>query len=774
MSSHHQPPSSKAFDLIDEALVFHKKNAFIEAKQIYERVLNLPNNQTEPLAKFDAYRLLAKIAIAEKNSTDGVTLLQHAIGIRPDHFDSHFDLANLYQILGNYGCAITSYELGLQIDSNHFQSFGLLGLALRAIGDIERAEIAFRKAIEINPHYADAWCNLGTLLKDRNKSEEALQCFQKAIDIQPQFIEAFVNLSNTLHHLGKNEEALMYCNKALLIQPDQHIAQNNKGNILRATGQLEEALQCYKEAIRIQPNYPEALNNYGLVLQDLKKIDEGIIYFEKAITINPNYAIAYCNLAEAQRTNKNLPQALEACNQAIRIDPHLASAYNNRGVVLYQLKQLSAAIESYDQAIALNPNYPEAYCNAGVALKAQKKLNQALSYYEKAISLKPNYPIAICNQGVVFKELDRIEDALVCYNQAIELDPTFAEAYNNRGIVLKELGRHQEAFDSYHSAIGLENDRGTFHWNLSILYLLLGDFEKGFQEYEWRWKDEDVSLISGKRDFIEPLWLGDQPLDGKTILLYAEQGLGDTIQFGRYIPLFSQLGCQVILEVQAPLVGLFQNIPGVNHVFARGKPLPSFDYQCPMMSLPLAFGTLKDSIPPIQPIIIDQAKITEWESRLGPKTKPRIGLVWSGGTTHKEDRRRSIQLKDYLEYCTDDFEYFSLQKEVRENDNQVLQNSSIRHFSNDLHDFVDTAALISQLDLVISVDTSVAHLAASLNKPTLILIPYAPDWRWMLDRDNSPWYPTVKLYRQTILGNWQTTLQTLFKDLGEIKSIYLN
>jgi hypothetical protein len=192
------------------------------------------------------------------------------------------------------------------------------------------------------------------------------------------------------------------------------------------------------------------------------------------------------------------------------------------------------------------------------------------------------------------------------------------------------------------------------------------------------------------------------------------------------------------------------------------------------MSLPLAFGTTLETIPPIHPIILDEEKIIQWQSRMGPKSKPRIGLVWSGGTTHKDDRRRSILLKDYLSYCTDDFEYFSLQKEVRENDIEDLLNSSIRHFEDDLHDFSDTAALINEMDLVISVDTSVAHLAASLNKPTLILIPYAPDWRWMLNRDDTPWYPTVKLYRQTILGDWQSTLHTLFKDLTEIKPILLN
>ena len=773
MKSPENSKSSKAFDLVEEGLIFHKKNELNEAKKRYEAVLKLPI-AIEPLARFDAYRLLAKIAITEKNIIGAIFLLKEAVMIHAQNLEAQFDLGNLYQMSGDFASAIDAYQQAIQIDPNHFQSYGNLGLALSSKGKIQDAENALKKSIEINPKYADGWCNLGVIYKDNHQLEKAMDCFNQAIRLKPEFIEAFVNLANTLHELGKYAEAIDYCDQALLIQPELFQAYNNKGNIFRSMGKLKEALHCYQEAIRIHASYPEALNNCGLVLQDLKRFSEGIRFFEMAIQANPRYAIAYCNLAEAYRNLKNFPVALDFCNQAIQIDPLLASTFNTRGVVLYQLKQYEQSLSSYHQAIELNPNYPEAFCNAGVVLKALKQYTKALEYYEKAISLKPNYAIAICNQGVVLKELDRLEDALSSYNQAITLDPKFAEAYNNRGIVLKELGHNDLAFDSYQSAIALEPDHGTFHWNLSILFLLQGDFKKGFEEYEWRWKDEDVSLISGKRDFKEPLWLGDQPLSGKTILLYSEQGLGDTVQFGRYVPLFAQLDCKVILEIQAPLLPLFEHLSGVHQLVARGNPLPVFDYQCPLMSLPLAFGTTLETIPPIQPIIVDAEKITQWQLRLGPKNKPRVGLVWSGGTTHKDDRRRSIQLKDYLSYCKDDFEYFSLQKEVRENDVEDLQNSSIRHFEDNLHDFADTAALINEMDLIISVDTSVAHLAASLNKPTLILIPYAPDWRWMLDRDDTPWYPTVKLYRQTILENWQSTLHTLFNDLGEIKTILIS
>jgi hypothetical protein len=374
---------------------------------------------------------------------------------------------------------------------------------------------------------------------------------------------------------------------------------------------------------------------------------------------------------------------------------------------------------------------------------------------------------------VALQESDMPYDALDCYNTAIQLDASCAEAYNNKGLILKELKDYEDSLHAHLKAVELNPNHGTFHWNLSLLYLLQGDFKRGFAEYEWRWKDEEISAISGKREFPQPLWLGDRPLEGKTILIYCEQGLGDTIQFSRYVPLLHHLGCHVILEVQAPLIPLFKNIPGIQQLIPFGQPLPEFDYQCPIMSLPLAFGTTLETIPPTQPIHLETTKIAEWESRLGPQKKPRIGLVWSGSTTHKDDRRRSIVLKDYLEHCIPDFEYISLQKEVRKQDQGILAQSDIRHFEDHLQDFSDTAALISLLDLVVTVDTSVAHLSASLNKPTLILIPYSPDWRWMLDRDNSPWYPSVKLFRQPALGDWKSTIQSLFDDILSIKSLLL-
>ena len=576
------------------------------------------------------------------------------------------------------------------------------------------------------------------------------------------------------HQSGNLEEAAKAYQQILNTHPRNAYVLFLIGTLFNQQKDYQKSRLVLTQAYEIDPHNAGILTALGISLRRLDLTKEAIVFFQTAIQHHPNFHDAHYNLGNLFKDLGDYLQAKICYEAAIAIKNDFTHSHINLGFIYEELGCLDLALVSYQHVVQLNPGYVEAYINIGNVLQKLLFYSEALSVYNQAIQIDRSFYQVWANRGLVLKELNQLNDSLDSFKNALELNPGNTEIINNTSNIFKYLGQLDDAHQMLEQGLKSDPNNPKLHWNLSILYLLQGNFERGFQEYEWRWKDEEVSIISGKRDFKEPLWLGDQALSGKTILLYTEQGLGDTIQFGRYVPLFAHLDCKVILEIQAPLVPLFKEVPGIHQLVVRGNSLPAFDYQCPIMSLPLAFGTTLETIPPIQPIILDAEKITQWQSRLGPKNKPRIGLVWSGGTTHKDDRRRSIQLKDYLEHCTDDFEYFSLQKEVRESDLQDLQNSAIRHFADDLHDFADTAALISQMDLVISVDTSVAHLAASLGKPTLILIPYAPDWRWMLDRDDSPWYPTVKLYRQTTLGDWQPTLQNLFKDLVEIKPMLLN
>ena len=347
---------------------------------------------------------------------------------------------------------------------------------------------------------------------------------------------------------------------------------------------------------------------------------------------------------------------------------------------------------------------------------------------------------------------------MASYDKAIALKSDYADAYYNRGIVLQEHKQFDAALASYDKALALKPDYADAGFNKSLALLLTGDFAQGWHLYEKRWLRKEKS--HDQRSLTQPLWLGKETLEGKTILLHTEQGLGDSLQFVRYVPLVSRLGARVILEYDRPLAGLFEGLEGVSAVIEKGQPLPAFDYHCPLLSLSLAFETRLETIPSPTPYLTSPPEaLQRWSARLGEKIQPRIGLVWSGNTANKNDHNRSLTLTQLLPHLPPDYDYVSLQKEVRESDQIALAQSSIRHFGNELNDFTDTAALCDLMDLVISIDTSVAHLSGALGKPTWVLLPYVPDWRWLLDRDDSPWYASVRLFRQPKPSDWESALE---------------
>jgi hypothetical protein len=378
--------------------------------------------------------------------------------------------------------------------------------------------------------------------------------------------------------------------------------------------------------------------------------------------------------------------------------------------------------------------------------------------YERAIALKPDYAEAYNNRGIALGALDRPADALQSYERAIALRPDYAEAFYNRGNALRELHRHRDAVQSYERAIALKPDYAAAHWNLADCRLLLGDFTLGWQEYEWRWKLEQAS--HAERDFPQPLWLGAQPLEGRTILLHSELGMGDTLQFCRYAQAVAALGAKVVLEVQPPLLPLLADLDGVAQAVPRGAALPAFDCHCPLMSLPLAFKTDATNIPATIPYLrSDAARVAAWREKLGPKSKPRVGVVWSGSMSQRNDKR-SMALVEMLPLVGDWAEWISLQKDVRESDAPLLASrADLRHVGDALQDFADTAAVIELLDVLVTVDTSVPHVAGAMGKPVWILLPFnAHDWRWMLDREDSIWYPTARLFRQAAIGDWASVI----------------
>jgi len=540
---------------------------------------------------------------------------------------------------------------------------------------------------------------------------------------------------------------------------------------LHQSGHLLQAKVMYENILSTQPRNADALSLLAIVATQSGDHALAIETINKAIKIDPSNAGYYLNRGSAQKSLNQLTDAVASFNKAIVFKPAYAEAYSNRGVAQRELKQLTDAIASFNKAIAIDPGFAEAYSNKGHALRDHKQLEAAVASCDKAIAIKPNFAEAHSNRGNALRELNQLEAALASYDKAIAIKPDFAEAHSNRGLALQDCHQLDAALTSFDRAIALNPNYLESYFSKSQALLLGGDFDAGWALYEWRWKCKSTGLT--KRKFHQPSWLGVESLKDKTILLYGEQGLGDTLQFCRYASLVAALGARVIIEAPKVLLEILRGLEGVSEVVANGSTLPAFDYHSPLLSLPWVFKTNISTIPSNQAYLKGDADFAiQWAEKLGVKTKPRVGIAWSGSGTHTNDHNRSIELSNLLPHLPEGLEYVSLQKELREVDKATLKNSpNFRHFGEDLHDFSDTAALCGLMDFVISVDTSVAHLSAALGRPTWVLLPYSPDWRWLLNRTDSPWYSSVKLYRQQAANDWESVLGILQSDLSKLTGV---
>jgi tetratricopeptide (TPR) repeat protein len=389
---------------------------------------------------------------------------------------------------------------------------------------------------------------------------------------------------------------------------------------------------------------------------------------------------------------------------------------------------------------------------------------QAVEYETRALQSRPEDAEALCNRGIALRALDRIDAAIADYDRVLARNPRFAPALNLKGVALAAVNRHEEAIATYSQAVASQPSFAPAYFNRSFSYLALGDYERGWRDFEWRWTGSDTQIA--KRDFGRPHWQGEA-LAGRTLLVHAEQGFGDALQFCRYVPLAAARGGRVILETQPALAGLFAGLEGVERVVPMGDALPAFDLQIPLLSLPLTFGTRVETIPSLVPYLhAPKEHVDACAARLGAKTRPRVGIAWAGNMRQQNDRNRSMPLAALRALRAGPWELLSLQKETRLRDAEALAaNPPIRRFDDELRDFRDTAALIHHMDAVVSVDTSVAHLAGAMGKPLFVMLTHAADWRWHLDPTRSPWYPTATLIRQAAPGEWEAVAEAAARQL---------
>jgi len=588
---------------------------------------------------------------------------------------------------------------------------------------------------------------------------EAEQIYRQILVQQPEHAGAMQFLGVIAHQVGRNDIAVGLIRRAIGLNPNVAEAYNNLGNALKGQGQFDGAIAAFRQALTLNPKLPQAHNNLGSVLKDQGQLDEAIVAYRQAIALNPNLPEAHNNLGNALKDKGQLNEAIAAFHQAIALNPNLPEAHNNLGNALKDKGQLDEAIAARRQAIALRPTYAEAHNNLGNALKDKGQLEEAVAAYRQAIALRPAYAEAHNNLGNALKDKGQLDEAVAAYRQAIALNPNLPEAHSNLGMALKDKGQHDDAIVAFRQAIGLNPNLPEVHHNLSLSLLARGDFQQGWEEHEWRWKCKEFP--SPARNFAQPQWDG-RPLDGRTLLIHTEQGFGDAIQFIRCLPLVEQMGGRIFVECPAELQRLFRTMAGRCRIVARGQPPPAFDLHCPLLSLPRVFGMNLDNIPQTVPYLhADAEDAGRWQHRLADHSAvAKVGLAWAGRPTHKNDRNRSMKLAKLAPLGqVPGVSFFSLQKgEAAAEAKTPPPGMELIDWTEELKDFADTAALIANLDLVIAVDTAVAHLAGAMGKAVWTLLPFASDWRWLLEREDSPWYPSMRLFRQPCIGDWDSVI----------------
>jgi tetratricopeptide (TPR) repeat protein len=598
-----------------------------------------------------------------------------------------------------------------------------------------------------------ALCELGFSLLQAGQVAEAEGCSRQALTQQPDHADALHLMGTVAFHNQRYDHAVEWIAGAIRQVPKPEYLLS-LGNALQQLGRLDEALKAYDRGVMFKPEDAELWKSMGNVLIKLGRRDEAVLSFQHALKFNPRHL-----------------EAAHFCAQ-----------------LLFDLERYDEAVAYFSQCDEIEPNRAAFYQMRGLCHARAMRFDEALVDYRRALELDPGHAETHNNVGIVHLRFGRFDEANAFFDRTLALNPNMATTVTNKALALVEQHRFDEAFAFYAKSLAIEDNPWT-RWNLAMLRMLIGDFEAGWAGREARWP---AHVLVGRK-FTQPLWLGDESIEGRTILLHADEGLGDVIHFARYVPMVAALGARVILEAPGALHSLLSGMSGVSQSLPRGFPMiPAFDVHCPLSSLPLAFRTRLETIPaPVAYLpAVPQARREEWQGRLGSHDRFRVGLVWSGNRDHKNDHNRSIALQALSPMLDLDATFVSLQQEPRDQDMVFLrERADILDVSEHLPDFVATAALVSCLDLVITVDTSVAHLAGALGCPVWIMLPFTPDYRWLLDRDDSPWYPTARLFRQTetrdyapvidrvrtelhnLIGTWRPTLEVAEAPLAPSASL---
>jgi tetratricopeptide (TPR) repeat protein len=677
--------------------------------------------------------------------------------LRPDALNALFGQAVECHVKGRLAEALSLYDAVIRFNPNVAAAHCNRALVLQSLDKLDDALKGYNRAIRIQPNYADAHFNRGIVLRLLNRAGEAVRSYDQAIKYQPNHFEAHNNRGNALRDLKRLEEALQNFDQAIRLKPDFADAHHNRAKALRDLGRPDQAISSVDNALSLKPDFAEALFTKGTALQGLERFDEALQCYERAIELQPGNAEAHFAKGSTLQRIERFEDALLSYDRVIELQPGNAEAHFAKGSTLHRLERFEDALRSYDWAVEFQPGNPEIHFAKGSTLESLGRGDEALQSYDRAIEIRPDFAEVHNQRGNVFQELRRSEEALQCYEKSISIKPDQFAAYNNRGNVLRLMKRFSEAIRSFDKAIEIRPDCADAYWNQAAVVLLLGDWKTGWPLYEWR---KRLPKYAGLWSSPQAEWTGHEDLTEKTLLIHAEQGLGDTIQFCRYALLAREKGARVVLAVQDQLARLLKSLqPGIE-VLRLGGSQAASDYQVVLMSMPLAFGTEPSTCPASVPYLrAEPERVASWRGRIGSEGF-RIGICWQGNKKAPIDAGRSFPLRHFEAIARlPNIRLISLQKHDGVDQLDDLPSGMRVETLGDDFDagpdaFLDTAAVMECLDLVITSDTTVAHLAGALARPTWVALKHVPDWRWLLDRSDSPWYPTMKLFRQPTAGDW--------------------
>jgi len=630
-------------------------------------------------------------------------------------------------------------------------------------GQLDAAERFYKVALARAPDDSDALHFLGVLHHQRGNSAEALRCIAAALKSNPASAEILTNYAFMLDAVGRPAEALAAYDKALIIRPNDVDALFNRGNAQVRLGRFQQAIKSFEDVLAIRADHVGALNNIGTALRKLGRGEEALASFNRALAIHPDDVIALNNCGTALQGLDRHAEALTHFDRALFVDPQQIDVQCNRGHALRALGRFDEALAAFAAALAVDPGHAPSLFQRGNLLRDLGCQAEAVASYDAALAVEPDNKDALYYRGCALVVLQRLEEAAESFGRVVALDPGFAAAFNHLGLVLAQLHRNGEALASFNKAVALAPDNAEFNVNDGIAMLRAGDFRGGWRQYESRLQLNDGAL---SRSLDSVAWRGETPLRGRTILLHAE----DTVQFVRYVAPAIAAGARVMLEVQPELVDLMSGIAGVSAVIGRGDKVPGHELNCPLPSLPLAFQTTIDTIPSTVPYVRAPAqRVQAWTTCLLQVKPPLVGFLWASDPDSKVGRDRSIALEQFLPALEHPrARFISLQAKPRRSDALLLaQQRAVTALSAELRGFTDVAAVISLLDLVVTVDGPIAHLAGALGRPVWILLPFQADQRWMADRDDSPWYPTARLFRQPQSGDWDAVIAAVRQAMTE-------